>query len=201
MLATRRVLVVHVLEPGAGSPPSVPRPPSTCRPPSVPTRCWRKRPAKSPSKAPKGRGNSACTAKRCRHRHGHGSRDPGRIGAEIRLTRVVSGPRPPALREVLLGSTTQELIKTAPCPVVVAGTHADLDEMKAMNHARVNFIAIDPEWPGEVVQFINSEALSASAAASRGAAAARADFVAASNSVTTAPEEYRLDFRSGSRSV
>ena len=32
-----------------------------------------------------------------------------------------------ALREVLLGSTTQELIKTAPCPVVVAGTHADLD--------------------------------------------------------------------------
>ena len=63
-----------------------------------------------------------------------------------------------ALREVLLGSTTQELIKTAPCPVVVAGTHADLDEMKAMNHARVNFIAINPEWPGEVVQFINSEA-------------------------------------------
>ena len=30
--------------------------------------------------------------------------------------------------------------------------------MKAMNHARVNFIAIDPEWTGEVVQFINGEA-------------------------------------------
>ena len=33
-----------------------------------------------------------------------------------------------------------------------------LDEMKAMDYARVNFITIDPEWTGEVVQFINSEA-------------------------------------------
>ncbi len=31
------------------------RPPSTCRSPSVQTRCWQKRPAKSPRKAPKGR--------------------------------------------------------------------------------------------------------------------------------------------------
>jgi nucleotide-binding universal stress UspA family protein len=33
------------------------------------------------------------------------------------------GPR--ALREVILGNTTQELLKTAPCPVVAAGTQAD----------------------------------------------------------------------------
>ncbi len=160
MLATRRVLVVHVFEPGAGfefSPPSVPPAPSTCRPPSVQTRCWRKRPRKIAEQG----------AKRARelglHSEALAATDMATVAETLdALVRkygspaVVSGPRPrgpagSAPRQYHSGTN-----KDGALPGGRGGHPPDLDEMKAMNHACVNFIAIDPEWTrgsGPVHQF------------------------------------------------
>jgi nucleotide-binding universal stress UspA family protein len=130
ILATRRVLVVHVFEPGAGF---------ELYPPSVPP---------APVDLSAALTADQILAEGARKIAEQGANTATQLGLEseamavpdmmtvagtlVELVRKYDSPavvvgahgqRP--LREVLLGSTTQELIKTAPCPVVVVGPGTD----------------------------------------------------------------------------
>ena len=129
-LASRRVLVVHVFEPGAGFelyPPPLPPAPIDL---SAALTADQELAEAAHKIAEQG-----ATAARQLGLESEAMAVPNMTtvaGTLVELVRkyhspavVVGAEGHRALREVLLGSTTHELIKTAPCPVVVVGPEMD----------------------------------------------------------------------------